>query len=70
MLHSADFPVDIVLSSEVPVTAGENTTGLAADLDNVKAGLAELESVEAMTVRRHDELSDEIEQRHAEEISV
>lgn len=39
-------------------------------MDNLKAGIAELESVETSTVCRHEEILEKVIQRHAEEIAV
>lgn len=50
----ADVPVNTVLSSEVPVTAGEDTTGLAAELGKAKSCVAELEFVETISVCRYE----------------
>lgn len=70
LLRPADVSVDTILSSEVPVTAGEDITGTAAELDKAKLRIAESESAETMTVRRHEALLDEVKQRHAEKVSV
>lgn len=51
LLRSGGVPVNTVPSSEIPVTAGGDTTGFAAELDNAKGRIAELESVETTNVR-------------------
>lgn len=64
------IPVHAVPSSVDPATTGGENTALAAELDKAKARIAELESVEAITARRHEELLREVKQRAAKEIKV
>lgn len=70
LLLSAGASGNTLPSSEVPVLAGGDPIGSAAELDKAKARIAELKSVEAITVRRHEGLLDEVKHRHAEDISV
>lgn len=70
LLRSADAPVNTVPSSEVKVTAGEHTTGLAAELEKGKCRIAELESFVTINFGRHKEHSEEVKQHHTEEVII
>lgn len=70
LLRPADVSVNNVPSPEVPVALGVDTSELVAKLYKSKKSIAELEPVETITVHRHEELLDEVKQRHADEISV
>lgn len=59
LLQSADVPDNTVLSSEIPVITGGNTIELATELNKAMARIAELESVEIITVRCHEILLEE-----------
>lgn len=69
-LQSEDVPVDIVQSSEVFCISVGDTTELAAELDNAKARIAKLGSVDTITVRPDEELLNEIKRLHAKKIGV
>lgn len=56
MLRSADVRVNTVPLPEVLVATGGEATKLEARMNKRKARIAELESLETMTVRRHEEL--------------
>lgn len=64
------MPVNVVPSSEVPVTAEGDTAELGSDWDITKARTTKLESVQTPTARRHNEYINEVKQRYAEEVSV
>lgn len=66
----ADVPVHAAPSSEFSATTGADATELAAEFEKAKPRIAELESVETIPVRRHEELLDEIKQLHVEEIRL
>lgn len=68
-LRPADSALNTVPSSDAPVNSEEDTTEIAAELNIVKARIAELEYVENITVRRHEELFDKVKRRHAEKMS-
>lgn len=69
-MHSADVPVEVVPSSEISVIMGGDADEISTELENCKAHIAELESVETVTVRRQEELMEKAKQRHAEEVNV
>lgn len=70
MLRSADVLVNYVPLSEVTITTGFEFNELAAELDKDKARIVERDSTETITIRRHEELLNEIKQCQAEEIGV
>lgn len=70
LLQSTDVLVNAVASLEVPVTTGGITFELATKLNKHKAFIAEVESVETITIPRRGDVSDEDKQRHTDEISV
>lgn len=70
LLRSADVSVNNVPLSEGTVTTGGEFTEFAAELDKAKARIVKLEPVKTITVRRHEEVLDEVKKRYAEEICV
>lgn len=69
LLRSLDFLFHVASRSEVPNIVGEDAAGLRTELKKAKAHIAELESVGTMSVRRHENFTEEAKQRHAEEVS-
>lgn len=70
LLRSDDFSVNPVPSSKVPVTIEASATELAAVLNNDISRIAELGTIQNITVRRHKGLLDDAKQHHAELVSV
>lgn len=70
MLRSANVSVNTVPSSTAPVNTEGNTTKFVAELDEAKSCIAELESVQTVSVRRHEGLLNDVKQRQAEEIGI
>lgn len=60
LLGSADAPVYSVPLLKVSVSAGRDTTKLAAESDTSKACIVELEWMVTTTVRRHEEFLDKV----------
>lgn len=58
----------VVPSSILPTDPPGEATAFAAELEKVKARIAELESVKTITVRRHKEIHEKIEKHHSEEV--
>lgn len=57
--------MDTALSLEVPDNPKGDSAELPTELEKAKARITDSESVETVTVRRHEELMDEITQRLA-----
>lgn len=71
LLRLLNILVDISLLSNNPVNPRQNPTELTAESENAKARMVDLDSVKILTVRMvrpHQELMDEINQRHAEKV--
>lgn len=66
LVYSSDVPVNVVLSSKVPADPGGDAAELLTELKKGKALIAELKSVETMTVRPHEKFMGEVKKRHAE----
>lgn len=66
----AGVSVNTVPSPKLLVTTGGGTTKESAESHKAKTCIAELESVEAITVGRHEELLHDVRKRHAEEIGA
>lgn len=69
-LRLQDVFVDVVPSSEVPVNEGGDAAQLSSERKKAESRVAELESVEIMSVPWDWKLMDEANQLHAEEFSV
>lgn len=65
LLQSADAGVHAVKLSEVPVSAIGDSSTLAAEFKKAKAPIVELESLDTITVRWHQEHLEEVKTHHA-----
>lgn len=69
-MRSSNVLVDIALLLAVPANTEEDTGGLSAESEKDKKRIAEFAFVKTMTLRRHEELMDDVKKRPSEEVSV
>lgn len=72
LICSSTVPVGAAPSSEAPADIGKEKklAKVLADFEKHQARLADLESVEMMTIRRHQNLLNELKQPHAKKVTV
>lgn len=68
LLRSSDVVADGVPYSEARVTTRGDATELSIELEKAKRRITKLEYVKRITVSWHQQLMDEVMQRHAKEV--